>query len=96
MSVLQLVESLIAENFVVVFSKAYCPYCIRAKDLLKSLNVKFCAIELDARPDGSQIQSQLAQMTKQRTVPNIFINKKHVGGCDDLFELVTFSCVMFQ
>ena len=40
-------------------------------------------IELDKRPDGAQIQNALAGMTGQRSVPNVFVNGKHVGGNDD-------------
>ncbi|KAI8814679.1 thioredoxin-like protein [Cladochytrium replicatum] len=83
-TVKEVVESSIAENSVMVFSKSYCPYCRRAKGLLDSLNVKYTAIELDNREDGGDIQQYLAQKTGQRTVPNIFIKQQHIGGCDDL------------
>lgn len=57
---------------------------MRAKDLLDDLDVKYKAYELDLRKDGADIQEVLAEMTGQKTVPNIFINKQHVGGCSDL------------
>ncbi|KAJ1886948.1 thioredoxin reductase [Kickxella alabastrina] len=79
----QLVKSLIAKNAVMVFSKSYCPYCTKAKNLLKSNGINFEAIELDRRDDGSVIQSVLANLTNQRTVPNIFANGHHIGGCDN-------------
>jgi glutaredoxin 3 len=50
------------------------------------MNVNYKAFELNQMSDGSAIQQYLAQKTGQRTVPNIFINKEHVGGCDDLHE----------
>ncbi|ORZ39524.1 thioredoxin-like protein, partial [Catenaria anguillulae PL171] len=83
----QRVSQIIAENGVAVFSKSYCPYCIKAKDTLKALNQPFYALELDQIDDGSAIQNHLAELTGQRTVPNIFIKGKHIGGCSDLLDL---------
>ena len=40
-------------------------------------------LELDVRPDGAAIQAELAKMTGQRSVPNVFVNGQHVGGNDD-------------
>ncbi|KAF9119613.1 glutaredoxin [Mortierella sp. 14UC] len=81
------VDAIIAENAIVVFSKSYCPYCIKAKNLLSQLGVDAHVLELDNLDDGSAIQAYLAELTGQRTVPNIFISQKHIGGCDDLFRL---------
>ncbi|ORY92154.1 thioredoxin-like protein [Syncephalastrum racemosum] len=82
----EIADKIIAENKVAVFSKSYCPYCKRAKDLLDQLKIEYYAIELDVEADGAAIQAYLQELSGQRTVPNIFINGKHVGGCDDLFE----------
>ncbi|CAG8451228.1 10573_t:CDS:2 [Funneliformis mosseae] len=79
-----LVEKLIKENPIMIFSKSYCPYCKRAKGVLESLNKNYEAIELDTESEGSDIQKYLKEKTKQNTVPNIFIGGQHVGGCDDL------------
>ncbi|KAG2181235.1 hypothetical protein INT43_008818, partial [Umbelopsis isabellina] len=86
------VEEIIANNKVAVFSKSYCrevtnpvAYCRRAKEALKGLT-EFFSIELDEVDDGSAIQEYLAQKTGKRTVPNIFVNKQHIGGCDDLLQ----------
>ncbi|ORY48322.1 glutaredoxin [Rhizoclosmatium globosum] len=84
MATKELVETSIANNKVMVFSKSSCPYCRKAKALLQSYNVAFEAIEIDTREDGSEIQGYLLSKTGQRTVPNIFIGQKHIGGCDDL------------
>ncbi len=81
-----IVEALIKNNLVMVFSKSYCPFCTKAKRHLQSKNVQFQAIELDREPNGQEIQSYLLHKTQQRTVPNIFINGHHVGGCDDLLS----------
>ncbi|GLI78037.1 glutaredoxin [Penicillium ochrochloron] len=77
-------QNLINENGVVVFSKSYCPYCKSSKDLLNKLGAKFEVLELDQIDDGSAIQTALQEISNQRTVPNIFINQKHIGGNSDL------------
>ncbi|KAJ3146005.1 thioredoxin reductase [Geranomyces variabilis] len=78
------VEDAIKNNKMVVFSKSYCPYCIKAKKLLESLNATFKAFELDQLEEGSAMQAYLKEKNGQTTVPNIYINQQHVGGCDDL------------
>ncbi|KAK4417790.1 Glutaredoxin [Sesamum alatum] len=75
-------KELVSTNSVVVFSKTYCPFCVTVKELLTKLGASFKAIELDKEGDGSEIQSALAEWTGQRTVPNVFIGGKHIGGCD--------------
>ncbi|KAI1138442.1 putative glutaredoxin [Hypoxylon sp. FL0543] len=77
-------QNIINENAVAVFSKSYCPYCASSKRLLDSLGAKYKLVELDEEPDGSAIQNALEEISGQRTVPNIFIGKKHIGGNSDL------------
>ncbi|KAI9347220.1 thioredoxin-like protein, partial [Obelidium mucronatum] len=83
----EIVEAGIAGNKVIVFSKSYCPYCVKAKKLLSSYQAVFEVLELDQRDDGDAIQAYLAQKTGQRTVPNIFIGGNQIGGCDALHAL---------
>ncbi|KAK9764466.1 Glutaredoxin [Basidiobolus ranarum] len=78
----ELVKRLIVENPVMIFSKSYCPYCIRTKDLFDDLNTKYKAIELNEHEHGSEIQEELKTLTGQRTVPNVFIHSQHIGGFD--------------
>ena len=62
-----------------------CPYCIRAKSILKSKGVaQIEEIRVDENPTA---RAQMMQITGRRTVPQIFIGDKHVGGCDDLMDL---------
>ncbi|CAI7605055.1 hypothetical protein N7533_002765 [Penicillium manginii] len=77
-------QKLIDENAVVVFSKSYCPYCTTSKSLLNSFDAKFTLVELDQIDDGSAIQDALNEISGQRTVPNIWIKQKHIGGNSDL------------
>ncbi|CAO3643649.1 unnamed protein product [Mucor hiemalis] len=83
-NVKNIVEEAIENNAVVIFSKSYCPYCKKAKALFDSLNVKYYSIELDTHELGGEIQNYLLEKTGQRTVPNVFVAKQHIGGSDDL------------
>lgn len=78
------VQKLIDDNGVMVFSKSYCPYCRNTKQLLSGYDAKFQVYELDQEQDGSLVQDALQELTGQRTVPNTFINKQHIGGNSDL------------
>jgi len=72
----------IASNDVVVFSKTFCPYCTSTKKLFSDMNVNAKIIELDKIDNGADVQSALLDITGQRTVPNVFIKGKHLGGND--------------
>ena len=68
-----------------MYTTAYCPYCIRAKQILQAKGV--AAIEevrVDMEP---QERMKMMEITGRRTVPQIFIGQTHVGGCDDLIAL---------
>ncbi|KAM0739574.1 hypothetical protein ACQRIT_004758 [Beauveria bassiana] len=81
----QKAQKLIDENPVMVFSKSYCPYCKSTKSLLSSANPKI--VELDEEDDGSALQDALEKISGQRTVPNVYIAKKHIGGNSDIQSL---------
>ncbi len=68
-----------------MYTTAVCPYCIRAKQLLKAKGVEQIEeIRVDTNPDE---RMKMMEMTGQRTVPQIFIGETHVGGHDDLVAL---------
>ena len=67
-----------------IYTKPTCPYCIRAKTLLQSKNVDF--IEYDVSDPADQ-DAMIERANSRRTVPQIFINDEHIGGCDDLYAL---------
>ena len=70
---------------VLVYSSAWCPYCIRAKQVLKAKGVENIEeIRIDTDPAQREV---MMQTTGRRTVPQIFIGDTHVGGCDDLIAL---------
>ncbi len=66
-----------------IYTKDYCPYCMRAKHLLETKGVKF--EEYDITNDAAG-QRDMIQRSERRTVPQIFIDGFHVGGSDDLIE----------
>src|SRR5690606_22091440 len=61
-----------------VYSTAVCPYCVSAKNLLKSKGLEWTEVRVDADP--AQRDAMLARSGGRRTVPQIFINDRHVGG----------------
>lgn len=75
---------------VIIFSKSYCPYSKKAKHILLDIykiTPPPYVVELDEHELGPQLQAQLGQMTGRRTVPNVLINGKSIGGGDDVQEL---------
>jgi glutaredoxin len=72
---------------VIIFSKSYCPYSMKAKNILldkyKIVPAPY-VVELDQHPLGQQLQSELGRSTGRRTVPNILIMGKSIGGGDDI------------
>jgi glutaredoxin 3 len=70
-----------------VFSKSYCGYSARAKSLFASLGADAKILEIDQHPMGAEIQSYLASVTGQRTVPNVWIGGKFIGGSDKVHAM---------
>lgn len=68
-----------------MYTTAVCPYCVRAKQILKSKGVEQIE-EIRIDSDPAQREHMMA-ITGRRTVPQIFIGDTHVGGCDDLIAL---------
>lgn len=68
-----------------MYTTAVCPYCIRAKQILKARGVEQIEeIRIDMQPEE---RAKMMEITGRRTVPQIFIGDTHVGGCDDLMAL---------
>ena len=68
-----------------IYTKSYCPYCVKAKLLLDRKGVAYQ--EIDVEHDKMRFEEILQRAPARRTVPQIFINDFHVGGCDDLYAL---------
>lgn len=69
---------------VIIYTKAYCPYCTRAKELLNEKQQIFTEIKIDLQPE---FREEMMLKSGRRTVPQIFINGQSIGGCDDLYAL---------
>lgn len=67
-----------------IYSSNYCPFCIRAKQLLDSKGVKYSEINVDGKPD---VRAKMARLAGRTSVPQIWIDDTHVGGCDELIAL---------
>lgn len=69
---------------VVMYSTASCPFCVAARNLLRSKNVSWTEVSLDSEPDK---RAEMMSRSGQRTVPQVFVGDTHVGGFDDLDAL---------
>lgn len=69
---------------VTIYTTQFCPYCVRAKRLLDSKQVSYDEIPVDTDSEQRQIMMERSQ---GHTVPQIFIDDQHVGGCDELYAL---------
>lgn len=68
-----------------IYTGWFCPYCSRAKSLLKKKKVKFIEYTISLKPSlRKEMNERSGGLT---SVPQIFINDAHIGGCDDLYEL---------
>jgi glutaredoxin 3 len=70
---------------VIIYTTASCPYCLRAKALLREKNLPFKEIAVDGDPEARREMALRAHGRK--TVPQIFFDGAHIGDCDELYEL---------
>lgn len=70
---------------IVIYTKTHCSYCVRAKQLLNIKGVEFKEINVD--DDMAKFDVMVSKAGGKRTVPQIFINDQHIGGCDDMMAL---------
>lgn len=68
-----------------MYTKPYCPYCVKAANILDNNNVVYRKIDISQDPE--LVEEMLQKSGGRKTVPQIFINDTHVGGCDDLEAL---------
>ena len=68
-----------------VYSGDYCPYCMRAKALLKQRELEF--VEYNVQREPEKRLEMVERAPGARSIPQIFINDRHVGGCDELYAL---------
>ena len=72
-------------SHVTIYTKPYCPYCVRAVMLLEQKGVEFTEIEAAFDPDKRREMMQRAG--GRATFPQIFVGEQHIGGCDDMVAL---------
>lgn len=69
---------------IIIYTTTVCPYCVRAKSLLQRKGVEFTEIKIT---DSATKEEMIKKSGGRMTVPQIFINDQHIGGCDDLYSL---------
>lgn len=67
-----------------IYTKKFCPFCVRAKHLLEKLDIDYTEIAIDG---DSDLREKMISITGGHTVPQIIISGKPIGGCDDLYAL---------
>ncbi|GAA0205701.1 glutaredoxin 3 [Kangiella japonica] len=67
-----------------MYTKQFCPFCVRAKHLLEKLDVDYSEIAIDG---DSELRDKMIAIAGGHTVPQIIIDGKPIGGCDDLYAL---------
>ena len=70
---------------VIIYTKAYCPYCVRAKSLLDQKQVVYQEVKIDEQPERRA--EMIDKANGRSTVPQIFVGTTHIGGCDEMFAL---------
>ena len=68
-----------------IYTKTFCGYCWRARELLEAKGVEYQEYVIDG--DGSKRQEMIQRASGRTTVPQIFIDGRHIGGCSDLVAL---------
>ena len=76
----QFIDEIIAAHTVVLFTKFYCPYCIKAISAFKKSGISYYEIKIYGRSDCALLQDELLKMTGERTVPRVFVHQKCIGG----------------
>ena len=69
---------------VTIYTTRFCPFCIRAKNLLDDKSVNYTEIKVDNNPG---LRKEMMDLSGRNTVPQIWIDKQHIGGCDELYQL---------
>jgi glutaredoxin 3 len=67
-----------------MYSTSWCPYCQRARSLLRAKGMQYEEIDIGEQPDR---RAEMIERSGRSTVPQIFIDDRHIGGSDDLYAL---------
>ena len=74
--------AIVTNPVITIYSTAICPYCVAAKNFLKSKGLAWTEVRIDTAPGEREA---MVQKTRRTSVPQIFVGETHVGGCDDLY-----------
>jgi glutaredoxin 3 len=74
----------VTQPAITLYVTGWCPYCQRAKQLLTHKRLAFSEIDVDA---DAKFRHEMTARSGRRTVPQVFIGERHIGGCDDLYAL---------
>lgn len=74
----------VCSSEIIMYSTRFCPYCMRARMLLERKGLDFRDIAVDGNP---ALRREMLEKSKRNTVPQIWIGKHHIGGCDELYQL---------
>ena len=75
-----IIDQMIADSTVAIFSKSYCPHCKKVKEFFTNNGISYTSVDLDIMGQiGAEIQSTLLQRTGQSTVPSVWVNQKFIG-----------------
>jgi glutaredoxin 3 len=66
-----------------IYTEDFCPYCLKAKSLLDIKGLRYQEIKIKT----DEARQELIKLSNRKTVPQIFIEGKHIGGCDDLYHI---------
>src|SRR6185369_8796604 len=87
------VSELIANEPVVLFALEWCEFCWSVRKLFARMGIRYRSIDLDSLPyqaddRGGKIRAVLAQRIGSPTIPQVYVSRKHIGGCTELFDAV--------
>jgi len=86
-------DTFVRSNKVMIFSGTYCPFCTKAKDWLDERGIEYYSVDVDVEPMGMEVATVAAKVSGMETIPNIFVNGQHLGGYDQLVEGDRFSAL---
>jgi glutaredoxin 3 len=83
----QFFDAMCRKNKVVIISATYCTFCTKIKMLLIELKHRFVTLEIDIIPNGRALFKEVQARTKINTVPQVFVQGKHIGGYDEIMDM---------
>lgn len=87
------IDTIIKSNVISVFGESWCPFCLEATRVARSLGVDKCEItDMDKLPDSAQMRAELKAMTGQSTIPYVFINEASQCCAGPVAHCIVYTC----